>query len=383
MMCFHSRIYLDRSAENAFGLRPTYFEIAKSRMKLLQVTLLALSLFASRKRVEPRPVPEDGGTVTQTGEPSHFQVDDKAAEIEVNANSGGVKVNAKPASLQVVAKPGTPAIPVFHPAVHLAQHYAPPPVIYHHPALFYHSGYNFPFAHNWLYNGIRRHKFPKPETGEMKPKTHKSDIPHPQVSKKSGASRKRQFIYSLPPSPQESQLGTLGGLQNIRGYGYGMLPQYAPQSATLGSYGVWQNPQLALLSSPSQLIPQLRPEVSGLSRSPVPPQSSSEEEEDASGLMNGYQKLYSELNALATLYNALLRRGLYSTRQLGPGAALGFGAAAHLRGPESSLAVVPSGLGYAGYGGGAMSYGRAYAPSPLSQIFRSQTSMQDSGVLGE
>ncbi|KAK3703953.1 hypothetical protein QZH41_003850 [Actinostola sp. cb2023] len=61
-----------------------------------------------------------GGTVITSGEPSHFQVDDKAAEIEVNANPAGVKVIAKPASLQVVAKPGLQqygqsrsAIPLF------------------------------------------------------------------------------------------------------------------------------------------------------------------------------------------------------------------------------------------------------------------------------
>ncbi|XP_032237783.2 uncharacterized protein LOC116618347 isoform X2 [Nematostella vectensis] len=46
-------------------------------------------------------------------EVGHFQVDDKSADLEINANSAGVKVKAKPASLQVVSRPGAhPPVPV-------------------------------------------------------------------------------------------------------------------------------------------------------------------------------------------------------------------------------------------------------------------------------
>ena len=47
------------------------------------------------------PKPSNGPEV------GHFQVDDKSADLEINANSAGVKVKAKPASLQVVSRPGS------------------------------------------------------------------------------------------------------------------------------------------------------------------------------------------------------------------------------------------------------------------------------------
>jgi hypothetical protein len=120
--------------------------------------------------VNSRALPQ--GTVTQSGEPSHFQVDDRAAEIEVNANPAGVKVNAKPASLQVVAKPGAPAIPVYHPAIHIAPHYLSPPMIHREPAMFYHGHHHhhhhcFPYCNGmsrgWFYSGLRRNRLPKPD----------------------------------------------------------------------------------------------------------------------------------------------------------------------------------------------------------------------------
>ena len=64
----------------------------------------------------------------------HFQVDDKSADLEINANSAGVKVKAKPASLQVVSRPGA------HP---------PPAVVPFAPA------YHHPWHHHWL-PGFRR-----------------------------------------------------------------------------------------------------------------------------------------------------------------------------------------------------------------------------------
>ena len=71
--------------------------------------------------------------IQEAGAPSHFQVDDKSADLEINANSAGVKVKAKPASLQVVSRPGQhggiappmmpfmpPPVPVMH---HLPHHH--------------------------------------------------------------------------------------------------------------------------------------------------------------------------------------------------------------------------------------------------------------------
>lgn len=62
-------------------------------------------------------------------EVGHFQVDDKSADLEINANSAGVKVKAKPASLQVVSRPGahppTPIVPIapLHPFYHHPHHH--------------------------------------------------------------------------------------------------------------------------------------------------------------------------------------------------------------------------------------------------------------------
>lgn len=62
----------------------------------------------------------EGGDLADGGPPSHFQVDDKSADLEINANSAGVKVKAKPASLQVVSRPGS-HLP--HPYVLPVHHY--------------------------------------------------------------------------------------------------------------------------------------------------------------------------------------------------------------------------------------------------------------------
>ena len=59
---------------------------------------------------------KDGSKGSSEPEVGHFQVDDKSADLEINANSAGVKVKAKPASLQVVSRPGahppTPVVPI-------------------------------------------------------------------------------------------------------------------------------------------------------------------------------------------------------------------------------------------------------------------------------
>lgn len=44
--------------------------------------------------------------VVQSGQPTHFHMEDRGPEIQVTADAEGVKINAKPAGLNVVAKPG-------------------------------------------------------------------------------------------------------------------------------------------------------------------------------------------------------------------------------------------------------------------------------------
>lgn len=226
-----------------------------------------------------KPLPQS--TVTQSGEPSHFQVDDKAAEIEVNANPAGVKVNAKPASLQVVAKPGTPAIPVYHPAIHIAPHYLPPPIVHREPAMFYphyHHHHRHPCfppmcfgrSRGWFYAGLRRDDLPRPmadlhqsfnedtqgdkssaiprpfdrdsisrglddmdtlggdldDDGHQITRNHKSSIPRPEKGHKLKSSRKRQFIAGNPQLYQPQ-----AALSALRASPYAMQP-YVPLLAS-------------------------------------------------------------------------------------------------------------------------------------------------------
>lgn len=77
------------------------------------------------------------------GAPSHFQVDDKSADLEINANSAGVKVKAKPASLQVVSRPGShgQSVPYVHPPMemyHEPMHYHRPHHHHHHHRRHHH-----------------------------------------------------------------------------------------------------------------------------------------------------------------------------------------------------------------------------------------------------
>ena len=54
--------------------------------------------------------------VVQSGQPTHFHMEDRGPEIQVTADAEGVKINAKPAGLNVVAKPGH--IPATIPHAH-------------------------------------------------------------------------------------------------------------------------------------------------------------------------------------------------------------------------------------------------------------------------
>lgn len=346
----------------------------------VQVVFCLVCLFACNRSVKARPLPEDGGTVTQTGEPSHFQVDDKAAEIEVNANPAGVKVNAKPASLQVVAKPGTPAVPIFHPAIHLAQHYAPPPVVHHHPVMFYHGCHTFPYCHNWFYNGIKREKFPRPRKAEVNVRTHKSDIPRAHHHKKDVKTRKRQFISALPQLVQPSSLGALSGLNAYGAYGVGALPRYIPLSSILGAYSPQRSSQERLFSIPAQRTPQQSLQETGITRGLVPTVGYGQ---DSSEVLRSYQRLYSELNRLSSLYNAILRQRSpsNSAQGFGFGTAIGDSGASSFNSLGSGLAYIPSTLGASQYSGAMVGYGKAYIPSPLSQLYRTQSSLTQSNEL--
>ena len=83
--------------------------------------------------------------IQEAGAPSHFQVDDKSADLEINANSAGVKVKAKPASLQVVSRPGQHGAPMMP--------FMPPPIpVMHH----------MPHHHRHHHHHHRRHHYEHP-----------------------------------------------------------------------------------------------------------------------------------------------------------------------------------------------------------------------------
>ena len=75
----------------------------------------------------------DGEAKPSNGpEVGHFQVDDKSADLEINANSAGVKVKAKPASLQVVSRPGSHSASAAAQERSFYHHYHYPPYHLHH-----------------------------------------------------------------------------------------------------------------------------------------------------------------------------------------------------------------------------------------------------------
>ncbi len=107
--------------------------------------------------------------IQEGGAPSHFQVDDKSADLEINANSAGVKVKAKPASLQVVSRPGQhgtapmmpfipPPVPVLHHMPHHHRHHRHHHHHrrHHHPNFFY---YPAPHHEEFIpFHNIERHE---------------------------------------------------------------------------------------------------------------------------------------------------------------------------------------------------------------------------------
>lgn len=90
------------------------------------VTTRGASDLDSYAERDTEPKPSNGPEV------GHFQVDDKSADLEINANSAGVKVKAKPASLQVVSRPGSHSPSAGAQERSLYHHYHYPPYHPHH-----------------------------------------------------------------------------------------------------------------------------------------------------------------------------------------------------------------------------------------------------------
>ena len=90
------------------------------------VTTRGASDLDSYTERDTEPKPSNGPEV------GHFQVDDKSADLEINANSAGVKVKAKPASLQVVSRPGSHSPSGAAQERSLYHHYHYPPYHPHH-----------------------------------------------------------------------------------------------------------------------------------------------------------------------------------------------------------------------------------------------------------
>lgn len=192
-----------------------------------------------------RPVAKDDH-VTMSGEPTHFQVDDKAAELEINANAMGVKVNAKPASLQVVSKPGSPSVPVAHPAVVVPQLPAPylPAPLYPSPVILGHRRtirrrhhfFNLdPTMENW---NFKKNSVPRKTTSNENKISKKSEA----TSKKKDNLKKRQWIQQLPaiaqlvPYPQVTNLRVHPLVQQMAALSQGALRQSIPRVPFVQTY---------------------------------------------------------------------------------------------------------------------------------------------------
>ena len=96
----------------------------------------------------------------QDSAPSHFQVDDKSADLEINANSAGVKVKAKPASLQVVSRPGAHGQPPLPFAAAQPVQSVPVPLyhdVYHEPIEYHH---HYPYHHHHRHHRRHHHHHP-------------------------------------------------------------------------------------------------------------------------------------------------------------------------------------------------------------------------------
>ena len=117
------------------------------------VTTRGASDLDSYAERDTQPKPTNGPEV------GHFQVDDKSADLEINANSAGVKVKAKPASLQVVSRPGSHSSSAAAQERSFYHHYHYPP---YHPHHHWYPGMRRSYGHfhrSHFYNPY--HSFPE------------------------------------------------------------------------------------------------------------------------------------------------------------------------------------------------------------------------------
>lgn len=130
------------------------------------------SAVSERSKRESEHAVADTHDMQDGGAPSHFQVDDKSADLEINANSAGVKVKAKPASLQVVSRPGSHGQGGGH---HEMEMFHEPMMHYHHP---HHHHHHHGHGHHH-----RRHYRPHHEEYDDYEEEHHEmphffDVPH-------------------------------------------------------------------------------------------------------------------------------------------------------------------------------------------------------------
>ena len=117
------------------------------------VTTRGASDLDSYTERDTEPKPSNGPEV------GHFQVDDKSADLEINANSAGVKVKAKPASLQVVSRPGSHSPSAAAQERSLYHHYHYPP---YHPHHHWYPGMRRSYGHFHSHHFLHPyHSFPE------------------------------------------------------------------------------------------------------------------------------------------------------------------------------------------------------------------------------
>ena len=183
------------------------------------------------------------------GAPSHFQVDDKSADLEINANSAGVKVKAKPASLQVVSRPGSHGHEMGH--HHEMEMFHEPMMHYHHP------------HHHHHHHGHRRHHRPRHyDYDDYEEDYHHHEMPH---------------FFDVPHygSTWGHGIGGYGGGyggEGDIGFGHGfarsLLGGMRQPSTPLEQAGYGRS-LLGALRDPSPLLPSSREDVNGYGRSSI------------------------------------------------------------------------------------------------------------------
>ena len=185
------------------------------------------------------------------GAPSHFQVDDKSADLEINANSAGVKVKAKPASLQVVSRPGSHGHETGH---HEMEMFHEPMMHYHHPHHHHH--------HHGHHHGHRRHHRPRHYDYDDDYEEDHHEMPH---------------FFDVPHygSTWGHGIGGYGGggggggdIGFEHGFGRSLLGGMRQPSVPLEQVGYGRS-LLGALRDPSPLLPSSREDVNGYGRSSI------------------------------------------------------------------------------------------------------------------